>query len=228
MVKKNKAFSKIFKAGPAASKGGLLAGADDYDDSEGDLIADELNGSGTAGAFDDDFPIAPKVMRDGSTDDIFVEENHSEHSTSQPGAGDEDDVEINFDAAFDASFSKVGDAVTASASNLDETNIAGSNHSDGKKKGRRITQLFMKEKLQVPVERCGEIVVDKSKIPTNKVDLEVQNGELVINNPEAGENDNEASLDRRTSHGMGGGMLKCLLYEAWSGWVFWRMHCHFH
>lgn len=206
MVKKSKAFSKIFKVTP--SKGGLLAGADDYDDSEGDLV-DELNGSGTAGTFDDEFPIEPKVMRDGSTDDVFADDDHSEQSTSQNSAEDDDDIEppeLNFDAAFDASFSKIGDAVAASSK--DNNNIVDSNHSDGKKKGRRITKLFKKEKIQVPTGHCGEIVVDKTKIPTSKVDLEVQNGKLVINNPEGGDANNENSLDRRTSHSMGSAMLK--------------------
>ena len=227
-----KAFSKIFKAGDG-KKGGLLAGADDYDDdySDGNLVVD---GSDTAGTFDDDFPIEPTVVRDNSANDVFAEEQEdsskqsASHNNEQQGgggellmgfpsadAGSEDDEpelkedDVDFEVAFHASFSKIGDAVAAGSNDNAAAcgSSAGVGSGEGKKKGRRIPKLFKKEKLQVPVGHCGEIVVDKSKIPTAKVDLEVQNGKLVITDPNnAGEED---EVKERPSLS-GGGMLKSL------------------
>ncbi|CAB9522213.1 expressed unknown protein [Seminavis robusta] len=230
MVKK-KAFSKIFTASEV--KKGLLANSSREE--EVPERSETANSFDDDFALEDDFPIAPKAIREGDEDDIFAEKKQASDdlfdfpeaggfSTEAGGAFPEDDDGFpadNNDAeafpeadpfnsgsgafagggAFDSNNIEAEEdddeldlndeedlpemdqaAFFASFSNLEKAQEAMQEQKDGKKKKTGIKKLFNKKKdlgMPGPAARCAEIVVDKSKIPTTKVDMELANGELV-------------------------------------------------
>jgi len=100
----------------------------------------------------------------------------------------EDDIDLG-GISFDASFSGIGAAMDAAS---------GSGPSGGgEKKKKGIAKIFNKKKSShMPVGRSAEIVVNKAKIPTVKVDAEIKDGELVVHDPPKNEDDEQQPKEK--------------------------------
>jgi hypothetical protein len=125
-------------------------------------------------------------------DEDSDDEDHDEDpELDEPDIPDHDraDKPDHDNAAFFASFSNLEKAQEAMQQ---QPHIAA---EDERKKTRSLIRLFNKKKDLVPIEhvaRCAEIVVNKSKIPTTKIEMELVNGELVT--PKHSSNLQEAAL----------------------------------